>query len=120
MLAVEIIGYLGADAEIREYNGTRFISFRVATKERRKDSHGNDIDITNWISCTRNADGEIVKYLRKGTQVFVRGSLSVSTYTGKNGVAIDMSCRCFEIQLLGRKEEEKKQQDAEPVNDPPF
>ena len=30
MIKLEIIGNLGADAEIKQYNGNKFVSFRVA------------------------------------------------------------------------------------------
>lgn len=33
MIRLEIVGNLGADAEIKDYNGSKFVSFRVAHSE---------------------------------------------------------------------------------------
>lgn len=38
MLAVTVIGNIGNDAEIKEFNGQKFIAFNVASTERYKDS----------------------------------------------------------------------------------
>lgn len=40
MLAIEFCGYVGNDAEIKEFNGQKFISFNVATSERYKTHRG--------------------------------------------------------------------------------
>lgn len=36
MLAVTVIGNIGNDAEIKEFNGQKFIAFNVASTERYK------------------------------------------------------------------------------------
>lgn len=38
MLKVEFVGNIGADAEIKDFNGKRYIAFNVATSERFKDA----------------------------------------------------------------------------------
>lgn len=48
MFKAMIIGNLGRDAEEREYNGKKFLSFTVAVSD--KDKDGNDH--TQWISVT--------------------------------------------------------------------
>ena len=55
MIKVEIIGNLGADAQLQEKNGNRFVAFRVANTDKWVDkSTGQVIESTQWISCTLN------------------------------------------------------------------
>lgn len=57
MLAVTVIGNIGNDAEIKEFNGQKFIAFNVASTERYKDRQGNQHSRTTWVSCLK--PGEI-------------------------------------------------------------
>lgn len=86
MLAVTVIGNIGNDAEIKEFNGQKFIAFNVASTERYKDRQGNQHSRTTWVSCLKPGESSVVTYLKKGTQVYVRGSLSVKTFNSGNGV----------------------------------
>ena len=76
MIKVEIIGNLGADAQLLEKNGNKFVAFRVANTDKWVDkSTGQVIESTQWVSCTLNGDGgALLPYLKKGTKVFVRGN----------------------------------------------
>lgn len=102
---MEFIGYVGNDAEIKEFNGQKFISFNVATSERYKDAQGNTVSRTTWISCLKPGESAVVQYLKKGTQVFVRGDFSAKTFTGANGIQVGVNCRVKELQLLGTKQD---------------
>lgn len=53
MLAVTVIGNIGNDAEIKEFNGQKFIAFNVASTERYKDRQGNQHSRTTWVSCLK-------------------------------------------------------------------
>lgn len=105
MLVIEFCGYVGNDAEIKEFNGQKFISFNVATSERYKDAQGNTVSRTTWISCLKHGESAVLQYLKKGTQVFVRGDFSAKTFTNANGVQVGINCRVRELQLLGTKQE---------------
>lgn len=72
MLAVTVIGNIGNDAEIKEFNGQKFIAFNVASTERYKDRQGNQHSRTTWVSCLKPGESSVVTYLKKGTQVYVR------------------------------------------------
>ena len=116
MLAIEFCGYVGNDAEIKEFNGQKFISFNVATSERYKDAQGNTVSRTTWISCLKPGESAVVQYLKKGTQVFVRGDFSAKTFTNANGVQVGINCRVKELQLLGTKQEAGQgQQGTQPI-----
>lgn len=67
MIKIEVIGNLGADAQLQEKNGNRFVSFRVANTDKWTDkATGQIIESTQWISCTMNGDGgALTPYLKK-------------------------------------------------------
>jgi single-strand DNA-binding protein len=113
MLQVTIIAYLGADAEVKEYNGNKFLSFRVAHTESYTNGQGVKHERTTWVGCVKNlynGDSKLLQYLRKGTQVYLRGDLAVGTYNGQNGVQVDVKCRVKELQLLGSSQQSQSQQ----------
>ena len=114
MLKTEFVGHIGADAEIKDFNGKRFISFNVATSERFKDAQGQTVTRTTWVSCLKPGDGAVVNYLKKGTQVFCRGNLTAKPYTGKNGVEAGLNCTVTELELLGSRQDAQQNQQAQP------
>lgn len=87
MLTADLIGFLGADAEVRRGNDGFYTSMSIAHKIRKTNSQtGEAIDTTIWVSVTFNRDlGELVKYLKRGTQVYVRGNLMTRLYMGHDG-----------------------------------
>ena len=105
MLKCEVIGNIGADAEIKEFDGKKYVSFNVAHSEYRKDQSGNRVESTTWVSVLWYGDGgRLLLYLKKGVKVFVRGNEYVKTYNGRNGdvhAAINVSAT--EVQLCGVK-----------------
>ena len=87
MFKIELIGNLGADAELKKENDNEFISFRVAHTKKRTDLRtGEIVNDTTWISCTKNGKNEnLIKYLRKGMKVYIRGHAAMKIYTGHDG-----------------------------------
>jgi hypothetical protein len=87
---VIIVGNLGADPETRYLpSGDAVTSIRVATTDRYKDKQSGEMkEATEWHSISFFAKlAEIAgQYLRKGSQVYVEGSLRTRKYTDKNGV----------------------------------
>lgn len=114
MLKVEFVGHIGSDAEIKGFNGKRYIVFNVATSERFKDAQGNPVSRTTWVSCLKPGDGAVVNYLKKGTRVFCRGNLTAKPYTGRNGVEAGLNCTVTELELLGSRQDGQNQQQAQP------
>lgn len=112
MLKLEAIGNLGADAELREHNGRNFISFRIAHSENYTNQNtGEIIKSTTWISCIINGDrGNIFPYLKKGTKVFVRGSLSTKIFnsTVSHQQEIGINLAVWEIELCGSSQDNNK------------
>ena len=105
MIKVEIIGNLGADAQLQEKNGNRFVSFRVANTDKWIDkSTGQVIESTQWISCTLNGDGgSLLTYLKRGTKVFVRGNAQFVIFSSAKTRQMEVGVNLFvrEIELCG-------------------
>lgn len=83
MLKGIIIGWLGADASIIETDGSKFVSARVAHTDMWKDSQGVAHSNTIWVDIIIKHDSPVVPYLRKGTQVYVEGSISLRVYSSE-------------------------------------
>ena len=86
---VIIIGNLGADPEARQFqNGGNVTSISVATSEQWTDKQsGEKKEATEWHRVSLfNRLGEIAaQYLRKGSKVYIEGSLRTRKYTDPNG-----------------------------------
>lgn len=82
MLQFQVIGNLGADAEVKNENGRSFVSFNVGHNDRWTDADGVSHESTTWVSCALNGDGgKLLPYLRKGRCVYVAGRGSARAYS---------------------------------------
>ncbi len=106
---VLIIGNLGRDPETRYMpSGDAMTTIAVATTETWKDKQtGEKKEATEWHRVTFFGKlAEIAgQYLKKGSQVYVEGSLRTRKYTDKDGVekyATDI--RADEMKMLGSRQ----------------
>ena len=86
---VILVGNLGNDPETRYTQGGMAVTkASLATSSERKDKDGNKIEKTEWHRVTFFGKlGEIAgEYLKKGSQVYVEGSIRYDKYTGTDGV----------------------------------
>ena len=86
---VIIIGNLGADPEARQFNnGGSVTNISVATSEQWTDKQsGEKREATEWHRVSLfNRLGEIAaQYLRKGSKVYIEGSLRTRKYQAPDG-----------------------------------
>jgi single-strand DNA-binding protein len=86
---VQIIGNLGRDPEIRSFsNGGRVCNIRVATTEKWKSKDGERKEHTEWHSVAIFQEGLVgvcEKYLKKGSKVYVEGTLKTRKYQAQDG-----------------------------------
>lgn len=86
---VIIIGNLGADPEARQFNnGGSVTNISIATSEQWTDKQsGEKREATEWHRVSLfNRLGEIAaQYLRKGSKVYIEGSLRTRKYQDPNG-----------------------------------
>ena len=88
---VILIGNLGKDPEIRTLNsGDRVCNLRIATSETWRDkSSGERKEKTEWhqvVIFNENIVKVCENYLKKGSTVYVEGSLTTRKYSDQQGV----------------------------------
>lgn len=100
-------GNIGRDAETRYgKSGTAICTFSVAVQ-----SGYGDHKKTLWVRCVlfgKRAEGGLVPYLTKGTQVELTGELSMNEWTAHDGTkqqALEM--RVAEVGLLGKPAQQR-------------
>jgi len=106
---VILVGNLGNDPETRYTQGGMAVTkASLATTSVRKDKDGNTQERTEWHRVTFFGKlGEIAgEYLRKGSQVYVEGSIRYDKYTGQDGVErYSTDIIADEMQMLGGRGE---------------
>lgn len=114
MLNAEVIGNLGSDAVIREFNGKSYVSFSVAHEKTINDGQGGKTKIPVWVSVLWYGEGGgVFPFLKTGTKVFVRGRQDVKMYDDRNGnkqIAINLDAT--EVVLCGSRNTDSGQQQA--------
>ena len=119
MIKMTVIGNIGADAVQRETNGRKYTTFNVAVSTKFKNQDGSETERTTWISCARDGQSQIDQWLKKGRQVYVEGTPSVSLYTDNQGHPnCNMKLAVHRIELLGGKDEQNQPQAAAPGQPP--
>lgn len=112
-MRLEVIGNLGADAETKDVNGRKFVSFRVAHTDKWVDNQTQQAQtVTQWVSCAINGDGgKLLPYLKKGTKVFVRGSVAFGTFNSAKSHQVEcaVNLSVWEIELCGSKKDESQE-----------
>jgi single-strand DNA-binding protein len=106
---VILVGNLGNDPETKYTQGGMAVTkASLATTSVRKDKEGNTQERTEWHRVTFFGKlGEIAgEYLRKGSQVYVEGSIRYDKYTGQDGVErYSTDIIADEMQMLGGRSE---------------
>src|SRR5690606_3493259 len=87
---VMLIGNLGADPEVRSFqNGGKVANLRIATSETWKDRNtGERQERTEWHTVAIFSEGLIgvvERYLRKGSKVYIEGSLQTRKWQDQSG-----------------------------------
>ena len=87
---VMLIGNLGADPEVKSFqNGGRICNLRIATSENWKDKNtGERKERTEWHTVVLQSDGLVgvaERYLRKGSKVYIEGSLRTRKWQDQSG-----------------------------------
>jgi single-strand DNA-binding protein len=114
---VILIGTLGRDPEVRygQQSNSAIATVSIATNETWKDKNGEKQERTEWhrlkfFGRLAEIAGE---YLKKGSQVYVEGSLRTDKYTDKQGVErYSTDIIVNEMQMLGGRPEGGSRGDA--------
>jgi single-strand DNA-binding protein len=105
---VILVGNLGADPEMRYLpSGEAVANLRLATTDSWKDKDGNKQEQTEWhrVSFFGRQAEVCGQYLKKGSQIYVEGSIRTRKYQDKDGqerYATDI--RGDRMQMLGGRQ----------------
>ena len=118
---VILIGNLGKDPE--SFAEGRLVKFSLATTEKYKNKDGEKQKKTEWhsVKCTGNTAVNVMKFLSKGSKVFVEGKIEYSSYE-KDGVkkySTDIFAEKVKF-LDGKKKDQMRRSDDETNDDLPF
>lgn len=122
---VTLIGNLGRDPETRYMpSGDAITNIAVATTSSWKDkATGEKREETEWhrISAFGKLAEIMAQYLKKGSQVYIEGSLRTRKYTDKEGIErYATEIRADSMQMLGGRQEGSapapRQQAAKPAS----
>jgi single-strand DNA-binding protein len=102
---VILVGNLGRDPEMRYMpSGEAVASLAVATTDKFKDKTGQMVEQTEWhrVSFFGRTAEVCGQYLKKGSQVYIEGSIRTRKYTDKEGVEkYATEIRGDRMQMLG-------------------
>lgn len=102
---VILVGNLGRDPEMRYLpSGEAVVNLSVATTDKFKDKSGAMQEATEWhrVSFFGRTAEVCGQYLKKGSQVYVEGSIRTRKYTDKDGVEkYATEIRGDRMQMLG-------------------
>lgn len=120
MEKILLIGNLGADATVQDWQGNRFLSFRIGCS-RKFTSNGQAVNVTTWYDCTyNNADTKVLPYLKKGVKVFVTGQPTYRIYDSAvhHAKMVGVSVFVNEIELCGSASDNNNQNSTAPSSQP--
>jgi single-strand DNA-binding protein len=102
---VILVGNLGRDPEMRYMpSGEAVAGLAVATTDKYKDKAGQMVEQTEWhrVSFFGRTAEVCGQYLKKGSQVYIEGSIRTRKYTDKEGVEkYATEIRGDRMQMLG-------------------
>ena len=125
-----IIGRLGKDPQINTFtNGGKIANFTVATSETWNDkTTGERKERTEWHNIVINNPALVTlaeKYLKKGSQAYIEGTIRTREYTDQNGLkryVTEIVVAPFngEIMLLDSKPTQAAPAETTQANEPAF
>ena len=110
---VILVGNLGRDPDVRQLpDGGCMTTFSIATSEKTKDKSGVFREITEWHNIVFYGRlAEVCgQYLKKGSSVYIEGSLRTNKWVNQQGVPqITMQIRGSEMTMLGGRSDMQQQ-----------
>lgn len=104
---VILVGNLGRDPDMRYLpSGEAVANLAIATTDKYKDKSGQMVEQTEWhrVSFFGRTAEVCGQYLKKGSQVYVEGSIRTRKYTDKEGIEkYATEIRGDRMQMLGSR-----------------
>jgi single-strand DNA-binding protein len=118
---VILLGRVGKDPEIQQFDGGNKASFSVATTERGFTTRdGKEIpEKTEWhnIVCWKGLSTIVERFVKKGDLIYLEGKITTRSWDSDNGKKYITEIVADNIELLGNKTESKVAEDMEQESD---
>jgi single-strand DNA-binding protein len=110
---VILLGYVGKDPEIKEFENGKVAKITIATTEKGyKLKSGKEVpDRTEWhnIMLWGGLAETAEKYIKKGMQVYIEGKIQNRSWADKEGITHYITeVVASDLQMLGKREEGSK------------
>ena len=110
---VILLGYVGKDPEMKEFESGKVAKMTIATTEKGyKLKSGKEIpDRTEWhnIMLWGGLAEVAEKYINKGMQVYIEGKIQTRSWADKDGVThYTTEVVASDLQMLGKREQGAK------------
>ena len=113
-----LLGRVGKDPEIKQFDGGNKASFSIATTERGFTTRdGKEIpEKTEWhnIICWKGLSTIVERFVKKGDLIYLEGKITTRSWDSDNGKKYITEIVADNIELLGGKSETKETQSYEP------
>lgn len=105
--SVQLIGRLGKDPEVKDFNDRKKAFFSLATSDVYKNQKGEKIEETQWhnVVIWGKLAGIAEKYLKKGNEVAVEGRLIHRVYEVNGEKRFVTEINVNDLVMLGGKKE---------------
>jgi single-strand DNA-binding protein len=110
---VILVGNLGKDPEVQNFETGKKATFSLATTETQRDRDGNDVQHTEWhnIVMWRGLADIAEQYLRKGSQVYLEGRIRTRSFEARDGQKKFVTeIQADNMVLLGSRREQGDQE----------
>jgi len=124
---VILLGTVGQEPTIHTtQDGKKIATFSLATSDKWKDKQSGEMrDKTEWHRVVVFADGLagiVERYIKKGSKIFVEGSLQTRKWTDNSGVekyTTEVILQGFnnKLEIIGNKETEKNETQSSSYNE---
>ena len=116
-----LLGRVGKDPEVQQFDGGNKASFSVATTERGFTTRdGKEIpEKTEWhnIVCWKGLSAIVERFVKKGDLIYLEGKITTRSWDSDNGKKYITEIVADNIELLGNKTESKVAEDMEQESD---
>jgi single-strand DNA-binding protein len=108
MNSVKLIGNVGREINVREYEGGKVTSFSLATNENYTNKNKEDVKSTTWHSIV--TWGQLAQrcetFLEKGKMVSIEGRLNYRVYQNKDNLPVKVAeIVAFKVEEYVKTEE---------------
>ena len=105
--SVQLIGWLGKDPEVKQYNDRKKASFSIATTDIYKNQKGEKVEDTQWhnVVIWGKLAGIAEKYLKKGAEVCIEGKLVHRVFEANGEKKYFTEINVNDLVMLGKRSE---------------